>query len=128
MSFLVDFFIKNFKLTIVLSVFFVIMGFQGINKMNAEAWPQVNFAIAIITTQYKGASPEDIEALITKPIEDEVRTVSGLKDVKSTSQTGLSTIMVRIDMDNVDEDEVMDDLQGYQLVVVCRRDRVAGAT
>lgn len=111
MSFLVDFFIRNFKLTIVLSVFFVILGVQGIRKMNAEAWPQVDFATAIITTQYKGASPEDIEALITKPIEDEIRMVTGLKDVKSTSQTGLSMIMVRIDMDNVDEVAVMDDLQ-----------------
>ncbi|HXH75608.1 MAG TPA: efflux RND transporter permease subunit [Bacteriovoracaceae bacterium] len=111
MNFLVDFFIRNFKLTIVLTCFMVIFGLQGLNKMNAEAWPQVDFATAFITTNYKGASPEDIEALITKPIEDEIRTVSGLKDVKSTSQTGLSMIMVRIDMDNVDEEEVMDDLQ-----------------
>lgn len=111
MKFLVDFFIRNYKLTIVLTGFLCIFGIQGLSKMNAEAWPQVDFATAVITTQYKGASPEDIEALITKPIEDEIRTVSGLKDVKSTSQTGLSTIMVRIDMDNVDEKEVMDDLQ-----------------
>jgi multidrug efflux pump subunit AcrB len=111
MKFLVDFFLKNFKLTLILTIFLVVLGWQGLRKMKAESWPQVDFAIAIITTQYKGASPEDIEALITKPIEDEIRTVSGLKDVKSISQTGLSTIMVRIDMDNVDEKEVMDDLQ-----------------
>lgn len=111
MKFLVDFFIRNYKLTIVLTGFLCIFGIQGLRRMNAEAWPQVDFATAIITTSYKGASPEDMEALITKPIEDEIRTVSGLKDVKSTSQTGLSTIMVRIDMDNVDEKEVMDDLQ-----------------
>jgi multidrug efflux pump subunit AcrB len=111
MSFLVDFFIKNFKLTIVLTAFLIILGILGIRRMNAEAWPQVDFATATITTQYRGASAEDIEALITKPIEDEIRMVTGLKDVKSISQTGLSMIMVRIDMDNVDEDEVMDDLQ-----------------
>ena len=111
MRFFVDFFIRNYKLTIVVTLFLIIFGFLGLRRMNAEAWPQVDFATAIINTQYNGASPEDIEALITKPIEDEIRTVSGLKDVKSTSQTGLSTIMVRIDMDNVDEKEVMDDLQ-----------------
>ncbi len=111
MKFLVDFFIRNYKLTIVITGFFVIMGFQGLSRMNSESWPQVDFAMATIVTQYKGASPVDIEALITKPIEDEIRTVSGLKDVKSISQTGLSTILVRIDMDNVDEREVMDDLQ-----------------
>ncbi len=111
MKFFVDFFIRNYKLTIVVTLFLVIFGVQGLGRMNSEAWPQVDFATAVITTQYKGASPEDMEALITKPIEDEIRTVSGLKDVKSTSQTGLSMIMVRIDMDNVDEVEVMDDLQ-----------------
>jgi multidrug efflux pump subunit AcrB len=111
MKFFIDFFIRNYKLTIVFTLFLVVLGLQGLRRMNAESWPQVDFAMATIVTQYKGASPEDIEALITKPIEDEIRTVSGLKDVKSISQTGLSTILVRIDMDNVDEREVMDDLQ-----------------
>ncbi|MES2527092.1 MAG: efflux RND transporter permease subunit [Bdellovibrionota bacterium] len=111
MKFFIDFFLKNYKLTLVVTLFCIVLGIQGLQKMNSESWPQVDFATAIIVTQYKGASPDDIEALITKPIEDEIRTVSGLKDVKSISQTGLSTIIVRIDMDNVDEKEVMDDLQ-----------------
>lgn len=111
MKFFVDFFLRNYKLTLILTIFLVVLGAQGLRKMKAESWPQVDFAMAVITTSYKGASPDDMEALITKPIEDEIRTVSGLKDVKSISQTGLSTIMVRIDMDNVDEKEVMDDLQ-----------------
>lgn len=106
-----DFFIRNYKLTLVLMGFMVIIGVQGIKKMNAESWPAVDFAIATITTNYKGASPEDIEALITKPIEDEVRTVTGLKDVKSISQIGQSQIIVRADMDNVDSRKVMDDIQ-----------------
>lgn len=106
-----EFFLKNFKLTVVLTFFVVIFGVLGLRSMNAESWPSVNFATAIITTIYPGASPEDIEALITKPIEDEIRTVSGLKDVNSQSRTGQSVIVVRIDMDNEDEEEVMDDLQ-----------------
>ena len=106
-----DFFIKNYKLTLVLMGFMVIIGLQGISKMNAESWPAVDFATATITTNYPGASPEDIEALITKPIEDEIRKVTGLKDVKSISRIGQSQIVVRADMDNVDTEKVMDDLQ-----------------
>lgn len=106
-----DFFIRNYKLTLVLMGFMFVIGLQGIMKMNAESWPAVDFAIATITTNYKGASPEDIEALITKPIEDEIRAVSGIKDIKSISQTGQSVIVVRADMDNVDEVKVMDDIQ-----------------
>ncbi len=106
------FFIENYKFTIVLSFFMAIYGVLGLKKMNAESYPSVSFATAYVTTAYDGASSEDVEIKITKPIEDEIRTVSGVKDVRSTSQSGLSTIVIRVDMDNVDDvDKVMSDLQ-----------------
>lgn len=110
---LATFFIANPKLTIVLTVFLFIFGLMGIKKMNAESYPSVDFATAIIETEYFGATPEDIEVKITKPIEDEIRTVSGLKDVRSISQAGRSKIVVRVDMDNpkVIVKDVMTDLQ-----------------
>lgn len=107
------FFIVNPKLTLVLTLFLFIFGFVGIRKMNAESYPSVDFATAIIETDYFGATPEDIEVKITKKIEDEIRTVSGLKDVRSISQAGRSKIVVRVDMDNpkVIVKDVMADLQ-----------------
>ena len=56
---------------------------------------------------------EDVEIKITKPLEDEIRSVTGLKDVKSISQAGLSTIVVRVDMDdsNIDVEKAMSDIQ-----------------
>lgn len=113
MTNLSKFFIENPKLTIVLSFFIIIFGLTGIKSMNAESYPSVDFATAIIETEYFGATPEDIEIKITKPIEDEIRTVSGLKDVRSVSQAGRSKIVVRVDMDNrkVVVKDVMGDLQ-----------------
>ena len=110
---LAHFFITNPKLTFVVTLFLFIFGFVGINKMNAESYPSVDFATAIVETEYFGATPEDIEVKITKPIEDEVRTVSGLKDVRSVSQAGRSKIVIRVDMDNpkVIIKDVMSDLQ-----------------
>lgn len=107
------FFITNPKLTLVVTLFLVLFGLLGIKKMNAESYPSVDFATAIIETEYFGATPEDIEVKITKPIEDEIRTVSGLKDVRSVSQAGRSKIVVRVDMDNpkVIVKDVMSDLQ-----------------
>lgn len=106
------FFIDNYKFTIVLSFFLAIYGVLGLQKMTAESYPSVSFATAYVTTVYDGASSEDVEIKVTKPIEDEIRTVSGVKDVRSTSQAGLSTIVIRVDMDNVDDvDKVMSDLQ-----------------
>lgn len=107
------FFIENPKLTIVVTFFLILYGVMGMRKMNAESYPSVDFAVAIIETEYFGATPEDIEVKITKPIEDQIRTVSGLKDVRSTSQEGRSKIVVRVDMDNpkVVVKDVMADLQ-----------------
>jgi multidrug efflux pump subunit AcrB len=106
------FFIENYKFTIVLTLGTIIMGLQGLSKMNSESFPTVDFAQAIVTTRYDGASASDIETKITKPIEDKIRAVSGIKDVRSISQSGLSTIYIRGDIDNIDDvNEVMSDLQ-----------------
>lgn len=106
-----EFFVRNYKLTIVLSLGLLIVGAQGLSSMNAESYPTVDFAQAIVTTSYRGASAEDIEAKITKPIEDEIRGITGLKDVRSVSQPGLSTIFIRVDIDNADVEKAMNDLQ-----------------
>lgn len=111
MANIASFFIRNYKLTIVLSFGLLIMGLQGLKNMSAESYPTVDFAQAIVTTVYRGASAEDIEAKITKPIEDEIRGVTGLKDVKSVSQPGISTIFIRVDIDNADVQKAMNDLQ-----------------
>ena len=113
MTKIAQFFIENSKLTIVLSLGLFFFGYQGIQTMNAESFPSVSFATATITTPYDGATASDIETKITKPIEDEIRGVNGLKDIRSTSQAGLSLITVRVDMDDskVDVEETLDEIQ-----------------
>ena len=108
---LVCFFVNNYKLTIVLTIFLSVYGGMGLKFLKSESFPNVNLAMATITTNYDGASAKDIETKITKTIEDEIRKVSGLKDVRSISQAGLSTIFVRADIDNVDVEKIMNDLQ-----------------
>ena len=111
MNALIKFFLENHKLTIILSLMMVFFGLMGLMRINAESYPSVNFAMAQIETRYDGATAKDVETKITKPIEDKIREVSGLKDVRSVSKSGLSRIFVRVDMDNEDEDEVLDELQ-----------------
>lgn len=113
MHVLTEFFIKNYKFTLVLTIGVVVMGLMGLKRMNVESFPAVDMGVATIITPYDGATAEDIETKITKPIEDEIRGVTGLKDVKSISQSGLSTIIVRIDIDDpkVDVKDAMDEIQ-----------------
>lgn len=113
MSKISEFFIDNPKLAMILSLLMLAIGIIGLKNINAETNPPVDFATATITTNYSGASAHDIETRITKPIEDQIKTVSNIKDVRSISQPGLSTIIVRVDMDvrGVDVSETMSDLQ-----------------
>ncbi|MCO4795444.1 MAG: efflux RND transporter permease subunit, partial [Bacteriovoracaceae bacterium] len=113
MKSIAKFFIDNDKLTVVLSIGLIVLGLMGLGRMNSESFPAVSMATATIITSYDGATASDIETKITKPLEDEIRGVSGLKDVKSTSQSGLSTIVVRVDMDDpkVNVQESMSDIQ-----------------
>lgn len=105
------FFIDNNKFTMVLMIGLVLFGFGGINSLNSESFPSVNIGSVIITTQYPGASAEDIESKITKPLEDEIRSVRGLKEVKSVSQSGVSRIVTIVDIDRYNVNEVVSDLQ-----------------
>lgn len=108
-----QFFIENEKLTLVLMIGILIFGLMGIKQLKSESFPSVSFATAQITTRYDGASAQDIETNITKAIEDEIRTVDGIKDVRSVSQIGLSTITARMDIDDssLDIPKAMSDLE-----------------
>ncbi len=105
------FFIENYKFSMVLTFFVILFGLGGLIEMNREAFPAVDIGAASITTRYDGATAQDIETKITKPIEDEIRGVSGLKYVRSTSQAGVSVISIWTNIDDYDVKEVMTDLQ-----------------
>lgn len=105
------FFIDNYKLSLLLIVFIALYGIMGLSRIRSEAIPPVNFAVAIISTEYPGSSPEEVEEKITKKIEDEIRAVDGIRDVKSVSQSGRSTITVRLEVDDIDIERAMGDLQ-----------------
>lgn len=113
MTNIAKFFIENSKLTLILSLGLFFFGYEGLKTMNSESYPSVSFATATVVTSYDGATASDIETKITKPLEDEIRGVNGLKDVTSTSQSGLSTITVRVDMDDpkVDVTKTIDEIQ-----------------
>ena len=108
-----EFFIGNSKFTAVMTVTILLIGFYSIKNIQSETRPPVDFATAVILTNYAGASAADIETKITKPIEDEISTISDVKDIKSVSQPGKSTITIRLDIDKrgLDIDKTMSDLQ-----------------
>jgi multidrug efflux pump subunit AcrB len=105
------FFLENTKFTLVVTLGLFLFGLMGLFSVSRESFPSVDIGAVNITTIYPGASAEDIESKITRPIEKEIRSVRGLKEVKSVSQPGISTINVMADIDNYQVSKVVSDLQ-----------------
>jgi len=71
----------------------VLLGVIGFMRLPQEFFPPISFPQLTIKTSYKDAAPEEIEMLITKPIEEIVGTVSGLKRISSVSKEEVSLVI-----------------------------------
>jgi multidrug efflux pump subunit AcrB len=83
------------RLTVyVLIAIIVVAGSGSYLSLPRESFPEVKIPLILVYTIYGGVSPEDIETLITRPIETEIKAISGLKEIRSTSSEGISVIEV----------------------------------
>lgn len=74
-------------------IMIVAVGVQSFRQMPIDLYPQVNVPVVSVTTIYPGAGPSEIETLVTKPIEDEISTISGMKRLTSKSLEGISQVV-----------------------------------
>ena len=91
---LVDFAISQPVLVNLAFVILMILGINALFNLPRDINPDVSFETALILVPYPGATPEDVEKLITIPIEDEIRDVKDLSRLISTSEENLSTVVV----------------------------------
>jgi HAE1 family hydrophobic/amphiphilic exporter-1 len=73
----------------------LIFGAIGYARMGVDLFPAVNFPVVLVTVPYPGASPEVVESLVTKPVEDSVAGLADLDQIQSYSSEGLATITVQ---------------------------------
>jgi len=76
----------------------VIMGLQSRSRLPVDLYPDIDFPMLFISTVYAGTGPEEMETLVSKPIEDAVSTISGLKKLSSTSAEGVSSVMMEFEI------------------------------
>jgi len=102
--------VKKSRTSLSVLLLLVLSGFYALNFLPKATEPQVNFPGAYIGVGYEGVSPEDSERLLAKPLENALRTISGVIDVRSVSQTGYSAVVVEFDQD-VDIDDALYDVR-----------------
>ncbi len=94
----------------VLTFIVLVLGFMAYINMPKAAFPEVSMPTIYIGTAYPGNSPLDMENLVTRPIEKELNSISGVDEIKSTSIQDYSTIIVQFESD-IDVDEALLDVK-----------------
>ena len=98
--------VDNATSIIILGIMILIFGIQSYNRMPKEQYPEASLPTVYINTPYFGNSAKEIENLIAKPIEKEIASISGIKNVVSTSMQDYSAITAEFDAD-LDIDDVI---------------------
>ena len=75
----------------------IVVGITSYNSLGRQEDPSITPFVASVQTFYPGASPARIESLVTKPLEDALREHPDIKEVDSTSVTGVSSILIQAD-------------------------------
>ena len=111
MDSILDFLVRQKKFALVFSLAFIAIGVLSVVGMQRDQFPTVDFEVLSVTTAYPGASPEDVEKSVTNIIEEELLSVSGIKEITSTSREGISSIIVTLEADLKDVTTVKNDIR-----------------
>lgn len=96
-----NFFIKKFRITVLIVIAMIIWGVSSALSLPQETTPEVKIPFSIVTVTMPGASPEDMEEMVVKKIENKITNLSGVKQITSTASNSFAAITVEF---NADED------------------------
>lgn len=103
-------YLGNIRLVLLTLIVVIGLGIYSYVTLPRELTPSINIAIVTISTSLPGASPEDIESLVTVPIEDAVESVEDISTITSTSRNSVSSVVIEF-QSGVDADEALSDVQ-----------------
>jgi len=75
--------VQNPYFAAVLMLLLTVLGLFAWRNLPVEEFPDIRFPVAVVSTSYQGASPEVVESDVTRPIEEAVNTINGVKHIRS---------------------------------------------
>src|SRR6266446_6484569 len=87
-----DLCIKRPVFALMLNLFIVVLGWFSLSSIGIDQFPNVELPIITVTTTLRGASPEEMETSVTKPLEEIINTVQGIDELSSVTLEGVSQI------------------------------------
>lgn len=97
----------------------LILGVVSFSNMTADLLPDINLPYAMVMTTYPGASPEEVETMVSKPVEQAMATVSNIENIQSVSSENMSMVILQFaqttDMDSASLEmrENLDQIRSY---------------
>ena len=91
--------IRNPVFVFVMVLVISIAGFQAYKTIPREAAPDIQIPLLIVSIPFPGATPEDVESLITNKVEQELKTIKNLEEISSTSSEGVSVLTLEFTSD-----------------------------
>src|SRR5690606_798090 len=116
--------VRNARLTLTTLVFLMIAGALSYISIPKEAEPDVPIPIIYVSLIYQGISPEDSERLLLRPIETKLKTIKGVKEMRSAAYEGGGYVLLEFDP-STDLKTALDDTRNK--VSDARRDIPQGA-
>ncbi|MBP9752145.1 MAG: efflux RND transporter permease subunit [Candidatus Moranbacteria bacterium] len=92
-----DFFVTRTRIVILLIILISAWGAFSYSELPRESNPEVKIPLAIVTTAFPGASPGDVEELVTKKMETAVSSLKGVSKISSTSENSMSVVTVEFE-------------------------------
>ena len=82
--------------TLMIGLVVTLLGYVAVDRLAVDLLPKLDYPMVSVETLYRGAAPEEIETLLTRPLEQALSSVKGSEDISSVSSEGASTIRVRM--------------------------------
>ncbi len=90
--------------TAMIFIIMVVLGLVSLSKLGLDLMPEMEIPAVSVITAYQGAGPEEVETLITEPMEDTLSTISGVDEVISVSKEGISAVTLKFNWgEKIDE-------------------------
>jgi multidrug efflux pump len=107
---LIDGAIKRRKVVLGVTLIASIFGFMAYSSMPREAQPDITIPFVSVVVPYPGVSPEDAERLLVKPLETNLQTIEGIKEMNAVSRQGMAAVTLEFEAD-FNKDKVLEDVR-----------------
>ena len=107
---LIDGVIKRRKVVLAVAALATLFGLVAYLNLPRESDPNINYGYIVVQVAYPGVSPEDSERLLVRPLETELQSIEGLKEMNSGAMESAAVVLLQFEPD-VDRDRALNDVR-----------------